>query len=125
MRQLTDDERGCVVRLEDWDARIERILGMFYPRGVLPRRDLAEARELYTALKRGLEAEYRDCANSRRHPPLNEAEKRWYARTIHQAFVHLRARTNAAPEKWLGSLHESQMDLSHVIFQMKAVEGEN
>ncbi len=125
MGKLTADERDCLDRLEAWDAKIEFLLGMYDPRGLLPRRDLPEARELYTALKRGLEAEHRDCANSRRHPPLTEAEERWYARTIHEAFVHLRARTNASSQKWLDSLYEARMDISHTIFKMKAVEGGN
>ena len=123
MRKLTSDERDCLERLEAWDDKIKRLMDMYDPRGVLPQRDLAEARELYTALKRGLEAEFRSCDSSRRHPPLTDAEQRWYALTVHKAFCHLRARTNAVPKKWFDSLYEAQMDISHTIFKMKAVEG--
>lgn len=119
---LTPDEQVVLYRLEDWHARIEQILGMFDDQGVLPRSRLEEARTLYTDLKRGLEEEYRDLSNSRRDPPLNVTERRWYQRTIHQAFVHLRAKTNAAPERWLDSLGEARMDIGRMIFEMKEFE---
>ena len=94
MRELTTDERDCLTRLEAWDAKIEYILGLYDQHGRVPR---DAAAELYTALKRDIEAEYRDCQNSRRRPPLTKAEEVWYTRTIHQACVRLQARTNASP----------------------------
>ena len=122
MGKLTTDERDCLERLEVWLANIERLLGMYDPGGLLPQRDLPAARQLYTLLERGLEAEDRDCKNRQRHPPLTEAEQRWYARTIHEVFVHLQAGTNAAPEKWHHSLYEARREISHIILQMTSVE---
>jgi len=122
MTVLTPDEQVLLYRLEDWHAKIEQILGIFDERRVLPRSRLDEARRLYTALKRGLEKEYHGLSNSRRDPPLNAAERRWYQRTIHQAFVHLRAKTNSAPERWLDSLGEARMDIGRAVFDMKEYE---
>ena len=61
----------------------------------------------------------------RRRPPLTEAEKRWYQSTIHEAYCHLEARTNSAPEKWFSSLYDARFDFSHIISQLKAVEGKS
>ena len=123
MKNLNADERDCLDRLKAWLAKVERIQNMYEPRGRIPRSDHAEARELYAALKRGLEAESRDLTNTRRRPPLTQAETQWYQPTIVEAHLHLEAPTNSTPEKWFSSLYDAQFDFSHMISQLKAARG--
>ena len=121
MRALTADEHDCLTRLEEWHAKIGQIFGLYDQHDHLSRQGAAEARERYTALKRALEAEHRDCDNSQRRPPLTKAERMWYARTIHQAFVRLLARTHA-PNDWSSLLFEAQSEIFLTISAMKVVE---
>lgn len=116
---LTPDEQSVLQRLEVFLGRVEQIQQMFNKQGTVPAEHVDRARELYTTLKRDLEAEYRSTASSRRRPPLTDAERQWYASTVHAAYVHLSAPTNSAPDKWFSCLDDAEIDLTHAISGMR------
>jgi hypothetical protein len=107
---LTPEEAAVLRRLEGWINRVQRIEEILDP---------AEARALYVRLKRDLDAEFQSISDSQRRPPLNDAEYHWYAGTIHEAYVHLRAETSPAPASWLPALFEVRQDLEHTIFTLR------
>lgn len=116
---LTTDELACLKRLQAWQARIDKVLALFDPRGVLPRGRLGEARALFTALKRDLKAEYRR-GGGPPQSPVTDAEATLYQPTIHEAFVSLQAaRSSAPPEKWVGALYDASTDFSNMIAQLR------
>lgn len=117
---LTPEEAAVLRRLEGWINRVDRIEEMFDPeQGEMSYARQAEARALYVRLKRDLEAEFQSISDSRRRPPLNEAEHQWYAGTMHEAYMHLRAETSPSPESWLPALLEVREDLEHTIFTLR------
>src|SRR5687767_3471528 len=117
---LTPEEAAVLRRLEGWINRVQRIEEIFdLEQGELPYARQGEARELFLLLKRDLEAEFQSISDSRRRPPLTDAEHRWYAGTIHEAYVHVRVETSPSPESWLPALFEVREDLEHTIFTLR------
>ena len=117
---LTPEEAAVLRRLEGWINRVHRIQEMFESeQGEVSYARVAEARELFLRLKRDLEAEFQSISSSHRRPPLNEAEHQWYAGTIHEAYVHLRAEMSPSPESWMPALFEVREDLEHTTFTLR------
>lgn len=116
---LSLEERGILARLQRWRDDIQRIMDLYdRDRPILPRQHVDEARTLYAKLKAELGSEYKTHQSSRRKPPLTDAEKRWYVDVVHEAFVHLHAAVNHAPEKIFSSLYDAQTDVDFRIGEM-------
>jgi hypothetical protein len=119
---LTASERDCLVRLEIWREKIEGLLGMFTPTGILARKDVCSARERFASIKRDLETECHLGAHSVRTVPRTEAQQRYYYPALSDALSTLRIPTNAVPEGWVSSLFQASLDLSRVIDELRTNE---
>ena len=113
LRTMTSEERHVRDRLERWCGRVDQVRRMLvqeYP-------DAARAH--YATLKRDLKDEIRLVSNSRRDPPLTNAERHFYDRPIRQAVAHLLTSTNASIEKILASVSQAHSDLSLGLARLK------
>jgi hypothetical protein len=115
---MTQDEQDCFNKLQAWIARFDELMSLYErDRPFVPSAQVARARDLYAKLKADLDIEQRRLNNSRlRH---TEAERRWYATTLHSARGHLRAPTNARPETWHSDLYNSRGDFFADLLAMK------
>lgn len=126
---LTADERRCLEQLEDWEEEIRDLL-TFIGSATFVAHDkddpssgawAKEARMRLTSLKRDLRAEARRLAAGEQRHELNDADSRYYARTIQQAsaYLTLNARSTSG-EEWHAQLESARITIGHPRFQLKA-----
>ena len=117
---MPDDDRDVYERLKAWDAKIRDLMNLYAGQSHIPRKDLERGRAMYKDLKDGLRTEYKSHQSSGRRPPLTEAERIWYTSPIHEAFCQLRAPTNSKSNAWFTCLFGAQIDITHMLSQMKS-----
>ena len=122
-RELSPEEEHCYRVLLKWKARCDEVMSLYdrtKPSPCIPPNDIDRARYLYARLMHDLRNEDRRLENSRTRTP---AEDRWCRRPVHEAVFHLRAPTNAAPDRWHADLDEARRDIAGQLDSMRAQFG--
>jgi hypothetical protein len=116
---MSDDEQDVFRRLKDWAEELDSLMRLYTDRGLMPAERRDEARAMYRNIKEGLRREYQRQNTQRGAAAQTAAERRWYERTVHEAFVRLRAPITASPEKWFDGVYSAYDDFIHTLYQMK------
>lgn len=81
--------------------------------------DQQEMTERLTLLKERLQNEHKRMDTLRGQAELNDAEKAFYSRTIHKAFVALSIRRGSKPgPKWRDRLYATRLELRYTLDQL-------
>lgn len=109
---LTDDDRACFDKLQ----AVAADLAMIQSRALYTE----QAQALYTKIKNFLKEEHARTSNSRlEHTP---AEEMWYRRAVLTARSHMRAPTNATPDKLASSAGQALLDVRMTLLRLEKID---